>query len=401
MHPHVDPTQIFGKDLILVFGPKAKRRHVSTLTPAEKQAILAKVPVYVETDDCSSDNRPSIFQVTNKVLTILQQTGALMGVDLDWCDDLRKGKLVRHSSAYIDVSLCYKNNDVQRGIWLRHLIMDILFSFNPTNVLSGLARKLNDGTYNLNNGQHRTVACVIVGVREIPLEYIVSDLISVDVDEYATDNLDTLSSSEFDHYRIRVWRNKIRKSEGRKDLEPQDIKMEAIHDLHASKRSRFVEKGTENPKPLECTGVGNMIKYHDRYGHDIYAKALDIVTTVWYKSPISTANCWGIMEFLETQLNGKGHKDDMFIYAVQSAIAQRYSDPSKSGMHREIKNVVKYNSVFKELDLPEPKVIAAGIYKIVKTYNPGFDLEPIKYNGKDMTKEYMDGFRVMPLKQAA
>jgi hypothetical protein len=144
-----------------------------------------------------------------------------------------------------------------------------------------------------------------------------------------------------------------------------------------------------------------MIKYHDRYGHDIYAKALDIVTTVWYKSPISTANCWGIMEFLETQLNGKGHKDDMFIYAVQSAIAQRYSDPSKSGMHREIKNVVKYNSVFKELDLPEPKVIAAGIYKIVKTYNPGFDLEPIKYNGKDMTKEYMDGFRVMPLKQAA
>lgn len=393
-YPHVDPQHLFGQDLIMVFGPKTTRRHVRDLSFKEREDIIKKVPVYVDTDDIGP--RPSIFQVTNKILTILQQSGALMGLDLDWCNDLKKGKLIRHDSAYVDVSVCYKNNDVQRGIWLQHLIRDILFSFNPTNVLSGLARKLRDGTVNLNNGQHRTIASVIVGVRHVPIEYISSDLLSVDVDEYATDNLNTLSSSDYDNFRIRVWRNKIRKSEGRTDLDDEDIKMEELWDIHAAKQSRFVEKGTANPKPLECTGVGNMRKYFKQYGKDLYSRALDINCTVWNKSAISTANCWGLMEFLETQRDQKGLIDTMFDFTVQQSIRQRYSNPGRSGMHHDFKQVINKHAVASELKIPEEKIIAAGIYKICKVLHPKLNLAPIMFNGRDIADEFMKEYRIMP-----
>lgn len=393
-YPHVDPRHIFGQDLIKVFGPKAERRHVRTLTPAERKSIVDKVPVYIDTDDLGP--RPSFFQVTNKVLTVLQQSGVLMGIDLDWCNDLKKGMLHRHESAYVPIDVCYKNNSVQRGIWLRHLIKDILFEFNPTNVLSGLARKLKDDTMNLNNGQHRTVGCIIVGVREIPLEWTESDLVSVDVDQYATDNLNTLSSSDFDEIRIRTWRNKVRKYEGRTDLEAEDIICETMWDIHVAKQSRFVEKGTVNPKPLECTGSGNMLKYFKQYGEDLYSRALDINCTVWSKSPISTANCWGLMEFLETQRDQKGLSDAMFDFSVQQAIQQRYSEPGRSGMHHNFKGVINRHPIASELKIPEEKIIAAGIYKICRTMQPNLNLAPIMFNGRNIADEFMKEYRIMP-----
>lgn len=394
-YPNIDPQLIFGQDLIKIFGPQAQRRHIKDLSFKEREEILKKIPVYIDTDDIGP--RPSIFQVTNKILMVLQQSGALMGIDIDWCNDLRTGKLIRHESAYVDVAVCFKNNDVQRGIWLRHLVLDILFGFNPTNVLSGLARKLSDGTFNLNNGQHRTIACVIVGVRQIPVEFIEGDLVSIDVDEYATDNLNTLASSEFDNFRIRVWRNKVRKSEGRTDLDDEDVKMEELWNIHAAKQSRFVEKGTVNTKPLECTGIGNMRKYFKQYGTALYERALDINCTVWSKSTVSTANCWGLMEFLETQRDQKGLSDGVFDFAVQQAIQHRYSNPGRSGMHQDFKSVINKHPVATELAIPEEKIIAAGIYKICKVLQPTLDLAPIMYKGKNIADEFMGDYRIMPL----
>lgn len=390
---HVDPRLLFGEDLLKVFGPKANRRHISTLTYAEREAILKKIDEYIDTDDIG--DRPSFLQIANKVLTILQQSGALMGIDLDWCDDLKAGQLVRHDSAYVDVALCYKNNSVQRGIWLRHLVKDILMEFNPTSVLSGLARRLSDGTVNLNNGQHRTVGCIILGIRKIPIEWQVSDLISVDVDQYATDNINTLASSEFDELRIRTWRNKVRKAEGRTDLEPEDVVCEQLWDIHASKQSRFVEKKTINPKPLECTGAGNMLKYFKQYGASLYTRALDINCTVWSKSAISTGNCWGLMEFLEVQKDQKGLSDPMFDFTVQKCIQTRYGNPGRSGMHLDVKKIIKMHPVASEMGFAEEKIIAAGIYKICRTIDPTLDLAPIMDDGHDIAAEYLGGYKVM------
>jgi hypothetical protein len=49
MYPDKDPKDMFGQDLLQVFGPKAKRKHISKLTTSERIELCSKVPEYVDT----------------------------------------------------------------------------------------------------------------------------------------------------------------------------------------------------------------------------------------------------------------------------------------------------------------------------------------------------------------
>jgi hypothetical protein len=399
-----NPRDNFGQDFTPIFGPPGSRKHISLLTPSEIEAVIKLVPEYVDTDDLGP--RPSFYQITNKVLLVLQRTGALNGIDLNWCSTLSNRAMRRHPDHYFHISKLYKNNSVQRGIKLRHLLKDILFPFNPDQVLMGLARYFKDGTLNVNNAQHRTVACIIIGISEIPFEGQESELESVDVDLYATDNLNTLSASPFDEFRIKVRRNIIRKSEGRTDLVPEDIICEDIFWIHDRYGSRFVEKGGDvNAK--EFTGVGNMITYYTTYGADIYERAVGLICTVFSKAPMSgTGNAWGMMEFLREQENHGTFADKMELdWAVKEALSYKYTDPKKSGMHLDIKGAFKdfmeTSSNAKDfIDCPEPRQIAAGITKLCRISYPEINWPSINYHGKDIERT-LSGFKAPPRKQPA
>lgn len=399
---HADPRDNFGQDLIKVFGPKSTRKHISTLSAREIEAIVEQVPEYVDTDDLGP--RPSFYQVVNKILLILERTKALNGIDLNWCNSLTSPnrEMRRHPDHYFHVSKLYKNNSVQRGIKLRHLLVDILFPFDPDSVLMGLARHLKDGTHNVNNAQHRTIACIIIGIYEIPLEGKASELESVDVDLYATDNLHTLSASPFDEYRIQVRRNVIRKAEGRTDLIPSDIKCEDIFNIHARYGSRFIEKGGD-VLAKEFTGVGNMLKYYDTYGADIYERAVGIICSVFSKAPMSgTGNVWGMMEFLREQENNGPKLDKMELdWMIQEAIRYKYTDPKKSGMHLDIKSSFKdflENASADWADCPEPRIIAAGISKLCRISYPEIAWPSINYNAASIENTLVT-FKAPPKKR--
>lgn len=398
-YPNKDPKELFGEDLIKVFGPKADRKHISKFSREEIEAILNKIPDYVDTDDLGL--RPSFFQIVNKILSILSQNKALYGIDLDWCSSLEQGKIKRHKSHYINTSIAYKNGLVQRGIQLRHLFRDIVFQFTPDHVLMGLARKLSDGTVNLNNGQHRTVGCIILGIREIPVEWIDSDQESVDVDEYATDNLHTLSASAYDEFRIKVRRNQIRKKEGRSDLIAEDIKCEDMFDIHYRYGSRFVEKSiTDKPIAKECSGVGNMEKYYDIYGSSLYERAISIVCSVFAKAQLATANAWAVMEFLrEQENNGPAIAKEDIDWAVQTALTRIYNDQRKYGMYKDIKKAFS-NFVLTDTNggafsgCPEQRYLAAGIEKLCRKSDPTIKWATIRWNGKKIV-DCLNDYKVM------
>jgi hypothetical protein len=401
---YTNPRDNFGEDLIKVFGPKASRKHISKFTAVQIDEIIDSVPEYVDTDDLGP--RPSFFQIVNKILLILQRSGTLNGIDLNWCTTLSNRAMRRHPDHYFHISKLHKNNSVQRGIKLRHLLRDILFPFNPDNVLMGLARYLKDGTLNVNNAQHRTVACIIIGITEIPFEGIASELESGDVDLYATDNLHTLSASPFDEFRIQVRRNVIRKAEGRTDLIDTDIKCEDIFNIHNRYGSRFVEKGGD-VLAKEFTGVGNMLKYYDTYGADIYERAVSIICAVFSKAPMSgTGNVWGLMEFLREQENNGTLTDTMELdWSVQEALAYKYTDPKKSGMHLDIKGAFKdfmeTSSRAKDfIDCPEPRIIAAGITKLCRISYPEINWPAINYKGASI-ENTLSGFKAPPRKRSA
>ena len=201
-YPDCDPKDLFGQDLVMVFGPKNQRVHISDISIAQKRKILESVPETLETDDLG--DRPSIYQVVNKVLSCMAQSKAFIGIDLDWQpENVDNQGLKRPKDGYKHASKFYKNNKTQRGIKMRHLIEHLLFQWNNKAYLTGLARLLSDGTFNLNDAQHRNVAAIILGIRWLAVDWEESDFESVDVDQYAYVNLLSLVASQFDHFRIR------------------------------------------------------------------------------------------------------------------------------------------------------------------------------------------------------
>ena len=394
-YPDCDPKDLFGQDLVMVFGPKNQRVHISDISIAQKRKILESVPETLETDDLG--DRPSIYQVVNKVLSCMAQSKEFIGIDLDWQpENVDNQGLKRPEDGYKHASKFYKNNKTQRGIKMRHLIEHLLFQWNNKAYLTGLARLLSDGTFNLNDAQHRNVAAIILGIRWLAVDWEESDFESVDVDQYAYVNLLSLVASQFDHFRIRKERNIARRAEGR-ELDPEDQKCEDIFLIHKRNGSSFVEKGVERVFPLQCTGVGNMIKYYEDYGRQAYEDALGIVCRVWNKSALSTANCWGLMEFISEQLrNIQPDNRNAWLFTIQQCLMARYTDAARSGMHLDIKRVFDKHPVASMMDIPERKKIAAGIYKICTVHAPNEPWTPIMWNGRDLSKQYLGGYKVMP-----
>jgi|DEB0MinimDraft_4_1074332.scaffolds.fasta_scaffold09926_4 hypothetical protein len=406
--PNVDPKELFGEDLGAVFGPKMNRKHIREINSKARREIISKIPKYVDTKVLGDD--PTLFQVCNLVLSVLKRSRALQGVDLDWIntEDLKAQGLVRCDEQFKPVTKVVKNNEAQRGIQLKHLVEDLLFSFNPEWVLMGLARysEVLDKYY-LNDAQHRFVACVILGIRDIPLEYKVSELRSNDVAQYTAVNLKSLVASEFDKYRAMVQTVMAKKDEDANfDMETLDRSfVSAFNIFNILNRfgASLIEKGSEKKtQPLECTGVYNLTRHYDDYGHEIFERAIAIHTTVFNKAPIQTPNIWGICEFIKIQ-EAEGVLDNNHYVVDQEitdALLHRYPTGIRNGFHLEAKRAIK-DGPAEDLNIPEQSKIAAGLHKIICITNPDVDWAPIKFSGKVIADEYLNSYRVPPVQVAA
>ena len=376
----MDPKTLFGADLTAVFGPPAEREHVSSFTHQELKERIGMVPEYVSTD--SLGDNPTLFEITNLILFVLQRTRALHGIDLDWQTSLEDKGLRRPKEVYKKVSNVVKNNKAQRGIQLRHLVRDILFKFNPEWVQTGLARYSEvEGRYYLNDAQHRFIGCIILGIRSIPLEYKVSEFRSVDVQQYSCVNLGSLVASEFDKYRTMV----------------ETVRVFNILQNHGCK---LIEKAGENKAGiLECTGAGNLLRHYADYGSEIFARAVAINATVFHKTHISTPNIWGICEFIKRQqdegvMSGNELMMDM---AIIDAIFHRYPDGNRNGFYLDAKRAVEAGTNG-EINIQYQDMVAAGIEKMIKVVHPEIKWFGIKAHGKNIAEKYMSAFKVMPKK---
>lgn len=400
MNINVDPKDLFGSDLSAIFGPKANRVHISKLSYKELEERISMLPEYVSTDHLGEF--PTLFEVVNTVLNVVKRSRAMDGIDLDWCDSLQVHGLVRPSEMYKPANLFSKNNKAQRGVQVRHLFRDILFRFNPEWVQSALARySVKTGRYYLNDAQHRYIACVVVGIREIPAEYKVSELVSVDVEQYSCVNLGSLIASEFDKYRIMVHAVTLANKEGVTLKEPTFYDAYNVFKILEANGSKLIEKGGEDKTgALECTGAGNMLRHYQEYGDEIFARAIAINADVFTKTSISTPNVWGICAFLKKQadegvLEGNDIAIDM---AVTDALLYQYPNRNRNGFYLDAKREVDIGTDGL-LAIPYQDKVAAGIEKIIRVVRPDVTWGEIKFAGKNIADTYMKTFRVMPLQK--
>tara|TARA_B110000977_G_C11042813_1_gene479450 strand:- start:547 stop:1830 length:1284 start_codon:yes stop_codon:yes gene_type:complete len=406
--PNVDPKQVYGEDLGAVFGPKMNRKHIRVIKSITRREIINKIPKYVDTTVLGDD--PTLFQVCNLVLSVLKRCRALQGVDLDWIntEELKAQGLVRCDEQFKPVSKVVKNNKAQRGIQLQHLVEDILFKFNPEWVLMGLARysEISD-QYFLNDAQHRFVACVLLGIRDLPLEYKVSELRSDDVAQYTAVNLNSLVASEYDKYRAMVQTVTAKMQEDLGfNIESMDrsfVNAFNIFNVLSQYGAKLIEKGGEQKtQPLECTGAYNLIRHYDDYGQEIFERAVAIHVEVFNKAPIQTPNIWGICEFIKLQ-EAEGVLDNVRFTVdpyIVDALLHRYPTGIRNGFHLEAKRSIKEGPAV-DLNIPEQSRIAAGLHKIIKITAPEIVWAPVKFSGKVVADEYMNAYKIPPVQQAA
>lgn len=405
---NTDPKDIFGEDLAQVLGPKASRKHISTFTIEELNARIKKLPEYVPTDHLGKD--PSLFQITTLLLRTITPTKALQGIDLDWQaeDALQTKGLVCHPDQFIHVSKIVKNNEVQRGIQLQNLVRKILFRFKPDAVQAGLARySKKEDLYYLNDAQHRMIACIILGIRWIPLVWKVSELKSDDVKQYKYTNLSGLPATSFDKYRNRVQTIEAALDENpdfvvtKDTADPEEITSWDVHNILEEFDAKCIEKGgAKTTGARECTGVGNLESWYDEYGYNIFQRAIQIHTQVWYTKQLSHQNVRGICEFIEVQESKKSLKNDStgVDLAIVDALEHRYPAGKGQGFgfYRDVIKAFNEATDGTDITVPYQSIVAAGLHKIVKITSPNTKWVPIRSNKKVVATNYLKTYRVPP-----
>jgi hypothetical protein len=254
----------------------------------------------------------------------------------------------------------YKNAEKQRDIFLKHILEDIVFQFEPGLVFPGVGREDSKGRIFVNDAQHRTLGCMFLGIEEVPLNYITSDDEYWDVQQYAAININSLQCSEFDKFRIRVQRGEASVEAGF-EVDPEDQLNMDINEVFKRNEIRVTEKGDKdiegNGKVL--TGIGNMIKYWKDYGPDVATRAIELNAVMFPTSVFQTANSWGLMEFIKAQ----DPKVDPIVmdYAIQTAIKTWLPrDNQGNKLHDQIKKKCKEDNELTSIRF-EPVVIAEGI----------------------------------------
>ncbi len=371
----------FGSDLFKLLGPKANRVTWASLTPQERKRRLSKIPLYVPTR--SLGKHPKLVDIVIFCFNRLVNMGVdnpLLGIDLPEFESLAQAAQLNGVPAMnygadtlrnIDI-LC-KNAAKQRDVFLRHIFEDIILRFNPGLVFPGIGRMSSKGMLFVNDAQHRTLACIILGIEEVPINYITSDDEFWDVAQYAGINIHSLTASEFDKYRIRVQRF-IEANAAGYPVEPDDELSHELHELFDNLGITVAEKGDSlGTNSLVLTSIGNMIKYREEYKKDAFDRATTLNAQMFPTCKFHTANSWGLMEFLKHQDSTLDHMQ--MDYTIMNALKKRWTkDNVGNQMHSQFKEAYKAQTgtAATSSRAPEPLIIAHGIYQVCSKYESEF-----------------------------
>jgi len=377
MSYHSKITSQFGSDLFKLLGPKADRKSWASLTPQERKKRINKIPIYIPTR--SLGKHPKLVDIVVYCFNRLVNMGVdnpLLGIDLPEFESLVKAAEQASVPAmnYDDhtlrsIDILYKNSAKQRDVFLRHIFEDIVFRFNAGLVFPGIGRMNSKSMLFVNDAQHRTLACIILGIEEVPINYINSDDEYWDVAQYAGINIHSLSASEFDKYRIRVQRY-IEAKEAGYPVEPDDELSHELHELFENLGITVAEKGDSlGTNSLVLTAIGNMLKYREEYKKDSFDRATTLNAQMFPTCKFHTANSWGLMEYLKYQ--DKNIDAMQMDYAIMNALKKRWTKDNSGGqLHSQIKEAYKAQTgtAATSSRAPEPLIIAHGIYQVCIKY---------------------------------
>jgi hypothetical protein len=285
----------FGDNLELIFGPKNQRVDYRQLSQKEIAERLANIPEKLWVDQ----TRGGMLTILNSwilALETLADSKALWGIDFPLYTTMPMEGTERHA-----VENLWINYGSQRILYLRHCI-GIVFKFDPWSVFNAIGRKDSAGNVYINDGQHRTMACLFFGMRYMAVQYRTSDDITVDIDQFCSCNVDNLPSEPFDDWRNRSSRAEIYISNDKKpfreDQEMLDIKHWGIR--HGIRICRANDPAASSNRGI--SHMGDLLKAA-RMGIDNMDIAAAIHIRCYDDQTIKSANLLGLTHLISQQDN--------------------------------------------------------------------------------------------------
>lgn len=334
--------QKFGDNLELVLGPVNKRVDYRQLSQKDIAERLEKIPEKLWVDQ----TRGGMLTILDSWILALEELAnskALWGVDLPQHSFMPMEGTERHP-----VENLWINYGSQRILYLRHCIQ-IVFKFDPWSVFNAIGRKDSLGNVYINDGQHRTMACLFFGMRYMAVQYRTSDDTTVDIDQFCACNVDNLPSEPYDNFRNRASRAEIYIASGKKpfreDQEMLDIK-------HWAQRWGIRICRANDPAASSNRGISHMgdILKAARMGINNMDIAAAVHIRCYDDQTIKSANLLGLTNLISQQDNtwtipnlaqsfNKGSLTNPKLEHLSTVILQEFGTGSES-LHSTCKKAV-------------------------------------------------------------
>jgi hypothetical protein len=372
-------TDKYGDDLTGLCGPKSQRKAIKEFDSIEIPRRMSKVAELLDVSPIMDDDGyAKVEDVIMFVLNHCQEAGIFEGMELPFFDKLYgKGMLYRDNSNFVKIYEMWINYRQQRMIRVKHLIGDLVFNYKPHLVQPATGREMENGDKVVNDAQHRTLASCIVGIDQMPMNYMVFDDIArmlaiVDAEQYHSINIVSLAASEYDKWRNGT--NLAREKEKLKlPLTPDEeryLKAWRVFNANGVKVLDRDDKSESSRQSTALTGIGNMLTYLDKYGFDIWSRSVNINMRLFTDCVFATNVSWGICEFLKQQGNiGSPAAVDQAIY---EALHEKYGSRSARQLRDQVYRAKDAYCESHEVgnDASEPVLLAEGIRQVVVKYQP-------------------------------
>ena len=372
-------TDKYGDDLTGLCGPKSQRIAIKDFDPVEIRRRMSKVAELLDVSPIMDDDGyAKVEDVIMFVLNHCQEAGIFEGMELPFFDKLYgKGMLYRNNSNFVKISEMWINYRQQRMVRVKHLIGDLVFNYKPHLVQPATGREMENGDKVVNDAQHRTLGSCIVGIDEMPMNYMEFDDIArmlaiVDAEQYHSINIVSLAASEYDKWRNGT--NLAREKEKLKlPLTPDEeryLKAWRVFNANGVKVLDKDDKSESSRQSKALTGIGNMLTYLDTYGFDIWSRSVNINMRLFTDCVFATNVSWGICEFLKQQGNiGSSTAVDQAIY---EALHEKYGSRSARQLRDQVYRAKDAYCELHEVgnDASEPVLLAEGIRQVVAKYQP-------------------------------
>jgi hypothetical protein len=372
-------TDKYGDDLTGLCGPKSQRKSIKEFDPVELRRRMSKVAELLDVSPIMDDDGyAKVEDVIMFVLNHCQEAGIFEGMELPFFDKLfGRGMLYRDNSNFVNIPEMWINYRQQRMVRVKHLIGDLVFNYKPHLVQPATGREMENGDKVVNDAQHRTLASCIVGIDQMPMNYMAFDDIArmlaiVDAEQYHSINIVSLAASEYDKWRNGT--NLAREKEKLKlPLTPDEeryLKAWRVFNANGVKVLDKDDKSESSRQSKALTGIGNMLTYLDTYGFDIWSRSVNINMRLFTDCVFATNVSWGICEFLKQQGNiGSPAAVDQAIY---EALHEKYGSRSARQLRDQVYRAKDAYCELHEVgnDASEPVLLAEGIRQVVAKYQP-------------------------------